>query len=91
MAESYKIIKSPTEGYYKEKGSKFLAFAYCVENLEDVKNHVAQLKKEYYDARHHCFAHIINHGHSPLSEPMMMENLIILLVILFWVKLNHMT
>lgn len=59
MAESYRIIKSPTEGFYKEKGSKFLGFAYQVNSLDDVKERLEELKKEYYDARHWCYAHII--------------------------------
>ncbi|UXX80026.1 YigZ family protein [Reichenbachiella carrageenanivorans] len=66
MAESYRIIKSPTEGFYKEKGSKFLAFAYQVNSLDEVKEKLEVLKKEYYDARHHCYAHLINDGHQQL-------------------------
>jgi uncharacterized YigZ family protein len=53
---SYQTIQSPSEGIYKEKGSKFLAFAYPVNSEEEIKNRIEALKKEYYDARHHCFA-----------------------------------
>lgn len=60
--ETYRIIKSTTEGFYKEKGSKFIAYAYHVEDIDEVKPIVEELKKQYYDARHHCFAHIINDG-----------------------------
>ena len=56
MAESYRVIQSPTDGFYKEKGSKFLAFAHRVESLEEVKIIQDQLRKKYHDARHHCFA-----------------------------------
>ncbi len=59
MAEEkdlYKTIASPSEGIYKEKGSKFLAYAYPVYNEDEIKEHVNHLKSEYYDARHHCFA-----------------------------------
>ncbi|MEP2025460.1 MAG: YigZ family protein [Reichenbachiella sp.] len=66
MAESYRIIKLPTEGFYKEKGSKFLAFAYQVNSLEEVKDKLEILRKEYYDARHHCYAHIIEDGQHQL-------------------------
>ncbi len=52
----YKTIESPSEGLYKEKGSKFLAYAYPVYTEEEIKAHVKKLKDEYYDARHHCFA-----------------------------------
>ncbi len=44
---------------FKEKGSKFLAFAFPVENEEEIKGHIDELKKKYYDARHHCFAFIL--------------------------------
>lgn len=55
-AFSYLTIQSPSEGVYKEKGSKFLAFAYPVNSEEEIKRCIESLKKEYYDARHHCFA-----------------------------------
>lgn len=52
-------IKSSTEGIYKEKGSKFLAFAYPVRSEEEIKQHLEELRKQFYDARHHCYAYII--------------------------------
>jgi uncharacterized YigZ family protein len=58
-AYSYLTLAMPTTGQYKEKGSKFLAFAYPVKDEADVKEKVAALKKEYYDARHHCYAFIL--------------------------------
>ena len=59
--ENYKTITSPAEGIYKEKGSKFLAFAIPVVSEAEVKENVERLKKEYYDARHHCYAYILGH------------------------------
>jgi uncharacterized YigZ family protein len=47
------------EGSYKEKGSRFLAFAYYVENEQAVKEHIETLQKTYYDARHFCYAYIL--------------------------------
>lgn len=55
----YQTIKAPSEGFYKDKGSKFLAFAYPVTTEDEVKIHLKTLKTEYYDARHHCYAFII--------------------------------
>ncbi len=52
----YKTIKTPSKGDYKEKGSKFLGFAFPVCSEEAVKNELQELKKSYYDARHHCYA-----------------------------------
>ena len=42
---------------YKEKGSKFLAFAYPVRTEEEVKEKIDFLRKKYFDARHHCYAY----------------------------------
>ncbi len=56
---SFLTIESATEGSYKEKGSKFLAFACPVNSEEEVKGRIDALKKEYYDARHHCFAFVL--------------------------------
>ncbi len=59
--ESYRTLKekSVSEGFYKEKGSKFLGFAFHVKSEEDVKDRIAELKKSYYDARHHCYGYVL--------------------------------
>ncbi len=59
MVTSYKTIKSTTEGLYKEKGSKFIAIALPVKNKEAIAGHLTAIKKQYYDARHHCYAYIL--------------------------------
>lgn len=55
----YKTIKARSEGLYKEKGSKFIALAFPVSNEEDFKTILAEIKKEYHNARHHCYAYRI--------------------------------
>ena len=55
--DKYKSIAAPAEGLFKDNGSRFIAFAYPVETEEDVTELVSALKKEYHDARHHCFAY----------------------------------
>ncbi len=57
--DTYKMLEAPGEGLYKEKGSKFLAFAFTVYSEEEVKQALAEYRKKYYDARHHCYAFII--------------------------------
>ena len=57
--DTYRTLAGPSEGLYKEKGSKFLAFAYPVSTLDQVKDHLDQLRKDYFDARHHCYAYIL--------------------------------
>jgi uncharacterized YigZ family protein len=55
----YKTIAAPCAGVFKDKGSKFLAYAFPVDTVEAVKQQVQRLKKEYFDARHHCYAYRI--------------------------------
>ena len=57
--DTYKTIATKSEGIYKEKGSKFIALAYPVTTEDEIKEIIAGLKKEYYDARHHCYAYIL--------------------------------
>lgn len=57
---TYKTISLKSEGVYKEKGSKFLAFAFQVTNEEEVKEALRQLRIEHPSARHHCYAWKIN-------------------------------
>ncbi len=56
ISDTYRSIAAPARGIYKELGSKFLAFAYPVETEEEIKNILAAVRKEYFDARHHCYA-----------------------------------
>ncbi len=56
MNDLYKTIRSPSEGLYKEKGSKFIALAYPMKSEEAIKEMLTKIKKQYHDARHHCFA-----------------------------------
>ena len=57
--DTYKTITQTSSGLYKEKGSKFIALAYPVTNEDAVKEILAELKKEYYNARHHCYAYVL--------------------------------
>ena len=59
IKDSYKSIACEAKGLFKDNGSRFIAHAYPVETEEEVKEIVAALKKEYYDARHHCSAFVI--------------------------------
>ncbi len=56
---SFRTIQSPTEGLYKEKGSKFLAFAFPVNTESAVKDNLELIRKQYFDARHHCYGYIL--------------------------------
>jgi uncharacterized YigZ family protein len=57
--DSYKTIRSSSEGSYKEKGSRFLAFAFPVVSQDEIKPIIELVRKEHHDARHHCYAYMI--------------------------------
>lgn len=59
MSDIFKTITSTSNGIYKEKGSKFLSFAIPVLSADEVKEFVKNFRKEYYDARHVCYAYIL--------------------------------
>ena len=56
LSDEYLTIAKPSEGIFKEKGSKFFAFAYPVSSENEIKKIQKELRKKYYDARHHCYA-----------------------------------
>lgn len=57
--DTYKTIAGPSEGIYREKGSKFIALAFPVETEAMVKDKLAEIQKQYFDARHHCYSYIL--------------------------------
>ena len=57
IKDSYLTIAEPAEAIYKERSSKFLTYAYPVESEEEIKELLDALRKEYYDATHHCYAY----------------------------------
>ncbi|MBR1962210.1 MAG: YigZ family protein [Alistipes sp.] len=57
MKDSYLTIAEPAEAIYKERSSKFLTYAYPVESEEEIKVLLDALRKEYYDATHHCYGY----------------------------------
>lgn len=58
-SDNYKTIKSPSAGIYKEKGSRFIAYACQIRNPEEIKPIIDTIRKEHREARHHCFAYMI--------------------------------
>jgi len=59
LEDTYRTISIRSQGLYKDKGSKFIAHAIPVNSEDEIKQELEQLKKEYYDARHHCYAYIL--------------------------------
>ncbi|QTE38600.1 YigZ family protein [Mucilaginibacter gossypii] len=54
--DTYKTIENPAEGVFRDRGSKFLAYAYPISSENDIKAIVARLKSEHPKANHHCWA-----------------------------------
>jgi uncharacterized YigZ family protein len=54
--DTFFTVSRTSDGLYKDRSSKFFYFSYPVKNEEEIKIHLADLRKKYFDARHHCFA-----------------------------------
>ena len=57
--DTYRTIEGRVETVFTEKRSKFIAIALPVRTIEDVKNHLGEFQKKYYDARHVCYAYML--------------------------------
>ena len=57
--DTYRTIVDLSEGYYTEKRSRFISYAIPVRTVEEVKAQLAKYRKEYYDARHVCWAYML--------------------------------
>ena len=55
--DTFKSIASPSRGLFKDNGSRFIALAYPVTTEEEIKSIITSVRKEYHDARHHCYAY----------------------------------
>ncbi len=62
--DTYKVLNAPSTGIYKEKSSKFLSFAFPVNNEAEIKEKLDQVRKDYFDARHHCYAYVLGYDKS---------------------------
>ena len=56
IEDEYRTIEKPSEGLFKDKGSRFVSFAWPVENEETIKAILQQVKKAHYTCNHHCYA-----------------------------------
>ncbi|MFA6517134.1 MAG: YigZ family protein [Bacteroidia bacterium] len=62
FTDLFHTLKAPAQGEFKDRGSKFLAFAFPVHSETEVKEELQRLKKEHFDAVHHCFAYVLGAG-----------------------------
>lgn len=61
MEDTYKTISNPAEGIFKDKGSKFLSYAFPVCAETEIREIIQAIKKEHHSARHHCYAWRLGH------------------------------
>ena len=61
MDDTYKTIAAPSEGLFKDKGSKFISYAFPVCSEEEIREIIQILKKDHHSARHHCYAWRLGH------------------------------
>ena len=66
--DTYKTIAKKAEALFKDKGSRFIGLAYPVKSESEVKEILVGIKKEYYDATHHCYAYYIGHIGTPATR-----------------------
>ena len=59
FVDEYLTISKPSEGLFKDRGSKFIAFAHPVSSEEEVKEVQEKIRSDYHDARHHCYAYML--------------------------------
>lgn len=61
LQDCFSSIAAPSEGLFKDNGSRFIALAFPVETVDEIRAIISSVKKEYYDARHHCYAYRLGH------------------------------
>jgi uncharacterized YigZ family protein len=59
FSDTYKTIEGESKGLFRDRGSRFIALAFPVSSQEEIKTRLAELRKEYHDARHHCYAWVL--------------------------------
>lgn len=57
MITEYRTITKESFGEFKDKGSRFLAFAYPMKTMDELKERLEPLQKEHHKAVHHCYAY----------------------------------
>jgi uncharacterized YigZ family protein len=55
-SETWKTVSAPSEGLYKEKGSRFISYLFPVSGEEEIRDILQKIRKEHHSARHHCYA-----------------------------------
>jgi uncharacterized YigZ family protein len=59
FSDEYRTISQAAQGSFRDKGSRFFAFAFPAVSEQEVKHHLEALRKQFYDATHHCYAYVL--------------------------------
>ncbi len=59
--DTYRTIEAFSSGSYREKGSRFIADAFPVSDVDEIRRLIETKRKEYHDARHHCYAYMLGY------------------------------
>lgn len=59
FSDTYKTVASEAHGLFKDRGSRFIALVIPVKGQDEIKEKLEELRKEYHDARHHCYAWVL--------------------------------
>ena len=73
-SDKYSTIAAPSEGLYRDSGSRFIAYAYPICSESEVKPIVDALRREHHAARHHCFSYRINKVEDTLEGPVLSKD-----------------
>lgn len=57
VEDIFKTIDRESEALFKDRGSKFFAYLFPIQNEDDFKKRLDELKTEHHQARHHCYAY----------------------------------
>lgn len=60
FSDTYKTISCESKGLFKDRGSRFIGIAIPVKSQEEIKIRLEELRKEYHDARHHCYSYVLS-------------------------------
>jgi uncharacterized YigZ family protein len=62
LSDTYTTLDAASIGEFKDKGSRFLAFAFPISSEEEVKPHLLELKKAHHAAAHFCYAYVLGNN-----------------------------
>ena len=63
-----KYVKSYATGEYEEKKSRFIGEVFPIQSVDEAEALIQQVRKKYYDARHHCYAYVLGNQYETVKQ-----------------------